>query len=116
MVRPFFPLARCPQVRDLLVSEREKLFTALQAIPFLEPYPSHANFILAKVGGWATPCCPGACCGSCPHAASYAGVGRRSACVGHQLASDAAACRQASNITCSWAPLLRRLSGGTPRR
>ncbi|KAG2434176.1 hypothetical protein HXX76_007903 [Chlamydomonas incerta] len=36
-------------VRDALVSERERLFARLQEIPFLEPYPSHANFILAKV-------------------------------------------------------------------
>lgn len=29
--------------------ERERLFTALAAIPFMEPYPSQANFILARV-------------------------------------------------------------------
>ncbi|GFR47808.1 hypothetical protein Agub_g9584, partial [Astrephomene gubernaculifera] len=38
-------------VRNALVSERERLFSRLQEIPFLEPYPSHANFILAKVTG-----------------------------------------------------------------
>ena len=37
------------QVRNLLVAERERLFAGLKAIPFLEPYPSHSNFILAKV-------------------------------------------------------------------
>lgn len=40
------------QVRDALVSERERLFARLKEVPFLEPYPSHANFILAKVDGW----------------------------------------------------------------
>ena len=29
--------------------ERERMFTALSAIPFMEPYPSQANFILAQV-------------------------------------------------------------------
>ncbi len=37
------------QVRDRLVAERGRLHTALSSIPWLEPYPSHANFILAKV-------------------------------------------------------------------
>lgn len=36
-------------VRDALVTERDRLFRELQAIPYLQPYPSHANFILAKV-------------------------------------------------------------------
>ena len=36
-------------VRNALVSERDRLFKLLQAVPFLQPYPSHANFILAKV-------------------------------------------------------------------
>lgn len=31
--------------------ERERLFRALQAIPYLEPYPSQANFILCRVVG-----------------------------------------------------------------
>ncbi len=39
------------QVRNLLVSERERLFAGLKTIPFLEPYPSHSNFVLAKVVG-----------------------------------------------------------------
>ena len=38
-----------PQVRNALVSERDRMFSALKEISFLEPYPSHANFILAKV-------------------------------------------------------------------
>lgn len=38
-------------VRDALVSERDRLFERLKEIPFLEPYPSHANFVLAKVTG-----------------------------------------------------------------
>lgn len=36
-------------VRDALVSERQRLFGLLQGVPFLEPYPSAANFILCKV-------------------------------------------------------------------
>jgi histidinol-phosphate aminotransferase len=42
-------LCYCCQVRDVLVSERDRLYEQLQSIPFLEPYPSHANFVLAKV-------------------------------------------------------------------
>ena len=34
-----------------LKSERERLFMALQDIPFLEPYPTQANFILCRVVG-----------------------------------------------------------------
>lgn len=37
------------RVRDALVGERERLFQGLAAIPFLEPNPSHANFVLCKV-------------------------------------------------------------------
>ncbi len=36
-------------VRNALVSERDRLFSLLKEVPFLEPYPSHANFILCKV-------------------------------------------------------------------
>jgi len=32
-----------------LISERERLYQELQAIPWLQPYPSQANFILCKV-------------------------------------------------------------------
>lgn len=34
-----------------LVAERERLFRALDAIPYLRPYPSRANFILCRVVG-----------------------------------------------------------------
>jgi len=33
----------------LIISERERLYGELQAIPWLEPYPSQANFILCRV-------------------------------------------------------------------
>mmetsp|Transcript_37467 Transcript_37467/g.94559 ORF Transcript_37467/g.94559 Transcript_37467/m.94559 type:complete len:397 (-) Transcript_37467:117-1307(-) len=39
------------EVRNKLVGERERLLAGLRAIPWLEPYPSHSNFILAKVHG-----------------------------------------------------------------
>ena len=39
------------RVRDALVSERQALLEGLQGITFLQPYPSHANFILCKVSG-----------------------------------------------------------------
>eukprot|EP00803_Ostreobium_quekettii_P003236 evm.model.scf_359.5 EVM.evm.TU.scf_359.5 scf_359:21867-25380(-) len=39
------------EVRQALVTERERLYKGLQAISFLEPYPSHSNFILCKVSG-----------------------------------------------------------------
>lgn len=45
------------QVRNALVSERERLFSKLKEISFLEPYPSHANFILAKVNLAAVVVC-----------------------------------------------------------
>lgn len=34
-----------------IIAERERLSTALQAIPWLQPYPSWANFILCRVSG-----------------------------------------------------------------
>ena len=37
-------------VKEKLVSERDNLFDVLAACPFLEPYPSAANFILCRVG------------------------------------------------------------------
>lgn len=38
------------KVRNALVSERERMMSKLKSeVPFLEPYPSHANFILCKV-------------------------------------------------------------------
>ncbi|MBL7161012.1 MAG: histidinol-phosphate transaminase [Anaerolineales bacterium] len=35
----------------LILDERERLFSALASIPWLEPYPSQANFILCRVVG-----------------------------------------------------------------
>ncbi|MBI4770567.1 MAG: aminotransferase class I/II-fold pyridoxal phosphate-dependent enzyme, partial [Chloroflexi bacterium] len=34
-----------------ITAERERLFAALQAVPYLHPYPSQANFILCRVVG-----------------------------------------------------------------
>jgi len=39
------------QVRDALISERERLIKELSMVDFLEPYPSSANFVLCKVTG-----------------------------------------------------------------
>ncbi|CAN6804962.1 unnamed protein product [Brassica oleracea] len=36
-------------VRDALVLERERLFKLLKEVPFLNPYPSHSNFVLCEV-------------------------------------------------------------------
>ncbi|KAF8041510.1 hypothetical protein BT93_A0190 [Corymbia citriodora subsp. variegata] len=36
-------------VKDALVRERERLFKLLMGVPFLNPYPSHSNFILCEV-------------------------------------------------------------------
>ncbi|PKI51869.1 hypothetical protein CRG98_027702 [Punica granatum] len=43
------------KVKDALVRERERLYLLLKGVPFLNPYPSHSNFILcgeelAKMG------------------------------------------------------------------
>jgi histidinol-phosphate aminotransferase len=40
------------QVVSRLRLERQRLFEGLSRIPYLEPYPSQANFILSKVTGW----------------------------------------------------------------
>jgi histidinol-phosphate aminotransferase len=32
-----------------IINQRERLFSSLKAIPWLVPYPSHANFILCRV-------------------------------------------------------------------
>ena len=37
------------RVRDALVQERRRLMAVLEGAPFLQPYPSAANFILCKV-------------------------------------------------------------------
>jgi histidinol-phosphate aminotransferase len=38
-------------VVQLLKNERDRLLGCLQAIPYLQPHPSHANFILCDVAG-----------------------------------------------------------------
>jgi histidinol-phosphate aminotransferase len=38
-------------VVELLKAEREHLFTGLQEIPYLKPYPTRSNFILCQVKG-----------------------------------------------------------------
>jgi histidinol-phosphate aminotransferase len=37
--------------RDLIITQRERLFNTLKQITWLDPYPSHANFLLCKVLG-----------------------------------------------------------------
>lgn len=44
-------VAELHQRVQAIVAERERLFTRLQAIPFLTPFPSAANFILCRVEG-----------------------------------------------------------------
>jgi histidinol-phosphate aminotransferase len=44
-------VADLANVVELLKTERERLFTALQEIPYLKPYPSQSNFILCQVQG-----------------------------------------------------------------
>jgi histidinol-phosphate aminotransferase len=39
------------KVVELLKAERERLFSALQKIPYLRPYPTQSNFILCRVSG-----------------------------------------------------------------
>jgi len=39
------------QTVGALVGERERLMSALRELPFLQPYPSHSNFILCQVSG-----------------------------------------------------------------
>eukprot|EP00897_Mesotaenium_endlicherianum_P003904 jgi/Mesen1/3541/ME000198S02742 len=39
------------RVKNALIQERERLMELLQTLPFLQPYPSHANFILCNVIG-----------------------------------------------------------------
>lgn len=34
-----------------IVRERDRLYEALARVPFLRPYPSHANFVLCRVEG-----------------------------------------------------------------
>ena len=44
-------VADLANVVELLKTERERLFTALQEIPYLKPYPTASNFILSQVQG-----------------------------------------------------------------
>lgn len=37
-------------MRDLLVEERARLAAGLADVPYLEPFPSEANFVLCRVG------------------------------------------------------------------
>ncbi|KAK4753863.1 hypothetical protein SAY87_001967 [Trapa incisa] len=37
------------KVKDALVQERGRLYELLKSVPFLNPYPSHSNFILCEV-------------------------------------------------------------------
>ncbi|KAK3170381.1 hypothetical protein Dsin_000201 [Dipteronia sinensis] len=37
------------KVKETLIQERERLFKLLMKVPFLNPYPSHSNFILCEV-------------------------------------------------------------------
>lgn len=37
------------KVKETLIQERERLFKLLKEVPFLNPYPSHSNFILCEV-------------------------------------------------------------------
>ena len=37
------------KIVDLLKRERERLFEGLQNIPYLQPYPTHSNFILCRI-------------------------------------------------------------------
>ena len=39
------------RVRDSLVQERARLGAGLAAVPYLEPFPSAANFVLCRVCG-----------------------------------------------------------------
>lgn len=39
------------EVKEALVSERERLFSELQTVDYITPYPSNANFILCRIGG-----------------------------------------------------------------
>jgi histidinol-phosphate aminotransferase len=40
---------------QILIGEREKLIAGMKNIDYLDPYPSHTNFVLAKVTGFEVP-------------------------------------------------------------
>jgi len=44
--------AELQEVVNQLKVERDRLFSALQNFPFLQPYPTQANFILCHMVGW----------------------------------------------------------------
>jgi histidinol-phosphate aminotransferase len=44
-------VAELARIVDLLKAERRRLFSALQDIPYLKPYPTRSNFILCQVRG-----------------------------------------------------------------
>ena len=46
---PLLDLWFLKNVKNLLLQERERLYNLLKGIPFLKPFPSHANFILCEV-------------------------------------------------------------------
>lgn len=48
---PFF----VQNVKNSLVQERERLFSLLKEVPYLNPYPSYSNFILCKVTSGKDP-------------------------------------------------------------
>ena len=37
------------KVKEALVQERDRLYKLLKEVPFLNPFPSHSNFILCEV-------------------------------------------------------------------
>ena len=39
------------EIGERMRRERQRLYTRLQGVPYLKPYPSHANFILCRVEG-----------------------------------------------------------------
>jgi histidinol-phosphate aminotransferase len=41
--------AELEAIARALIAERERLMDALRSVPFLKPYPSHANFVLCRV-------------------------------------------------------------------
>lgn len=48
---PFF----VQNVKNSLVQERERLFSLLKEVPYLNPYPSYSNFILCNVTSGKDP-------------------------------------------------------------
>ena len=40
------------EVIEKIRAERDRLYNGLQAVPYLSPYPSNANFVLCRVEGF----------------------------------------------------------------